>query len=280
MQAVWEAVPTFEAAAYVGRGGEGGSHPILLRIQDGRVVHVKLQHNPQTTRSLASDWIGTLLARGLGAPVPEVVLVSIPFEHLARLPQLKRIRWRPGLQFGTWYVAGARPVDSRLDWRKVQNWSALPLVALVETWLHNQDLKSSHLLLCPAGDGFRLMATDHGFILPGGPGWTVDDLARSRTVFPAPGLLTRLALSVPVRFDFGPALQVCTAVRRQELEALVASVPREWGLSRRRREALVDFLRARRDRLAPVAHRLEALWNHGKGGDSGMAAAKEDEDGG
>lgn len=265
MKAVWNEVPVLQAVAYEGRGGHGGSRPILLRLEDGRVAHVKLQHNPQSTRSLASDWIGTLLGLGLGAPFPKVILVHLPWEHLPRIPQLVRIRWRPGLQFATEYIPAARPVSPRIDWNTVTNWQDLPLIALVESWLHNQDVKFSHLLVTGEdARALRLVATDHGFILPGGPGWTVEGLRWRRYHFPGVGPISQLAMSLPLRFDFRAAVSACTAVTDRELGELVDSTPKEWELSTRRRRALVDFLRHRRDRLAGVARHLEDLWNHGK----------------
>jgi hypothetical protein len=265
MRPVWNTVPVVRAEGYLGRGGRGGSRPILLRLEGGTVAHVKLQYNPQSTRSLCSDWIGTLLGLAVGAPFSEVLLVRIPFEDIARIPQLTRIRWRPGLQFGTRFVPKARPASLRIPWQRVTNWQELPLVALLETWMHNRDLKFSHLLLYPTGEGrLKFLATDHGFIFPGGPGWSVEDLWEERDSFPPVGPITQVAMAAPMRFAFGPALAAIAELTSQHLWELVASTPAEWGLSPRRRRAVVDFLHHRQQHLPRVAKRLEALWNHGK----------------
>jgi hypothetical protein len=66
----WKDTPVTGVVEYLGPGGHGGSRPLLMRTSHGSVVHVKLQLNPQSNRSLSSDWIGTVLGSALGAPVP------------------------------------------------------------------------------------------------------------------------------------------------------------------------------------------------------------------
>lgn len=277
MMAVWQNIPVTEVVGYLGTGGSGGSRPILLRTEGGETVHVKLQLNPQSTRSLANDWIGTLLGKSLGAPFLDVRLVRIRWEQLGQLPFLLRSRWHPGLQFGTAFLAGAEKVTAA-SIGNLDNLDDLPLAALTESWLFNLDLKSSHILAVPGAAGHRLVLTDHGFIFPYGPNWSLSDLARYRRQFPAVKPLTVLAMAAPRRFSFHSALQATGSVTRQDLADLLNSVPQEWGLSARRKEAILSFLLFRQNRLKRVAEYLEALWNQGKPVATESAKSEEPEE--
>jgi len=257
---VWNRVPVVTPRRYLGWGGHGGSRPILLETVDGRIVHVKLQHNPQSTRSLVNDWVGTLLASALGVPVPEVVLVALDRSHLDDIPILTRLRWYPGWQFGTRFLANARKFSADTPLTRLTNWSDLPLLALYELWVYNNDVKFSHLLWTPEPVPRFLMA-DHGFIFPGGPDWTPAILTRQKDTIPSIGPLTALARSVPLPFRFDEALTTLGAVTEDDLLSLMASVPRGWGFSGTDQKAAARFLVNRQPRLSAWARRLQRVWN-------------------
>ncbi len=256
-------VPVREAAAFVRREGTGGSHPLLLQLDNGIVAHVKFQHNPQTTRSLASDLIGTLLGHLAGVPVPDVVLVHIPYHHAPRVPYLSQYRWRPGLQFGTVFLDQAKPI-SRSDIASLSNISDLTAGALLETWLYNQDVKFSHVMQRQDGATDQFFLTDHGYLFPNGPWWQVDDLRYHRDDFPTAKPLSIIAIESPKRFDFAAAVDRICSISPESLWAVLDAVPNEWPLSKRRKTAIFEFLTYRQQKLPVVAHRLQHLWNRGK----------------
>lgn len=261
-----------EAVSFVSRGGSGGTHPLLLRIADGRVAHVKFQHNPQSTRSLVSDWIGTLIGRALGAPVPDPVLVHVPREQLVRIPYLTKYRWQPGLQFGTIYLPNARPL-TREVLGNLSNLADLPLCALLESWLYNRDVKFAHLLQVPMDQKHRLVITDHGFIFPHGPQWSVRDLRDYRDDFPLAKPLTTLALEVPQPWDFASALSKIQSMPASAIADIVNAVPAEWSLAPHKQSALIHFLIYRQHELDRAARSLEKAWSVKRGRQALLPAA-------
>jgi hypothetical protein len=248
------------AVAYLGPGGRGGSRPLLLRLEDGGVAHVKLQGNEQSTRTLVGEWIAGTMARRLRVPVPELVLVDLPFEALGAVPQLTRRRWRPGLQFGTRYVADARPVRGREMLATLANLDVLPLVALFEGWLYNSDLKGSHILAAGGRPGPTFFVTDHGFVFPRGPRWSQADLYRERDGIPNLTALTVLAQAASTPFSFKPALAAMAGIGEPDVEQAVASLPPGWGLPGDAARAVVDFLSFRLTMLPSWAETLSWLW--------------------
>ncbi len=264
MDRPWRRVPTYRAIHFRGSGGRGGSRPILLETESGTVLHVKLKHNPQSTRSLVNDWIGTGLAAGLGVPVPPMALVMLNREDLDAIPQLATLRWHPGHQFATHYDPVARPLTRQANLRTVSNLDTLPLAALVEAWLDNTDLKPSHLLI-HLNRSATWFLTDHGFILPGGPYWTAASLRAGRHHWPSLHWLTHLARALGQPWRFQPALDAVMSVTADDLHDLFASVPLDWPLSSSARSALLHFFIVRQRLLAPVAARLQRLWNQAHG---------------
>jgi hypothetical protein len=55
----------------------GGSQSHLIRCSDENLYVVKFQNNPQHRRVLANEMLVALLARLVGLPVPEPVLVEV-----------------------------------------------------------------------------------------------------------------------------------------------------------------------------------------------------------
>jgi len=88
----------------------GGAQSHLMRCADGHFYVVKFQNNPQHTRVLVNDWLGTRLAQMVGLPVPEVAVVDVHAWLVERTPELRielcghRTMLTPGLSFGSRYV--------------------------------------------------------------------------------------------------------------------------------------------------------------------------------
>ncbi len=88
----------------------GGAQSHLMRCADGHYYVVKFQNNPQHTRVLVNDWLGTRLAEMIGLPVPVPAIVDVHPWLLEHTPELRmelcgqRTMFTPGLSFGSRYV--------------------------------------------------------------------------------------------------------------------------------------------------------------------------------
>jgi hypothetical protein len=103
------ATTRIQATKYIRRMA-GGSQSHLLRCSDGQDYVVKFQNNPQGSRTLANDLLGTLLAKYLGLPVTDVAIVDVG-EELIRSTRRLRIKYsrrsepcQAGLCFGSRYL--------------------------------------------------------------------------------------------------------------------------------------------------------------------------------
>src|SRR5260370_5220775 len=91
------------------RRRRGGAQVHLMRWDDGYYYVVKFQNNPQHTRVLVNELLGTRLAARLGLPTTPVAIISVSEELIRLTPDLcmelsrASIPCRPGPQFRARY---------------------------------------------------------------------------------------------------------------------------------------------------------------------------------
>src|SRR5258708_12114556 len=85
----------------------GGAQSHLMRCDDGYYYVVKFQNNPQHTRVLVNELLGTRLAARLGLPTVPVEIVAVSEDLIRLTPELgmelqrARIPCQPPLHFGS-----------------------------------------------------------------------------------------------------------------------------------------------------------------------------------
>jgi len=95
----------------------GGAQRHLMRCTDGYHYVVKFQNNPQHTRILVNDWLGTRLAEMIGLPAPVANVVDAHPWLIEHSPELRidlcgrKTMTTPGPSFGSRYVVS--PSDGR-----------------------------------------------------------------------------------------------------------------------------------------------------------------------
>ena len=88
----------------------GGAQSHLMRCSDGNFYVVKFQNNPQHTRVLANDWLGTCFAALVGLSVPTPAILEVHPWLIEHTPELrfelggKQVMPVAGLCFGSKYV--------------------------------------------------------------------------------------------------------------------------------------------------------------------------------
>jgi len=108
---------TVQAVQHV-RRMRGGAQSHLMRCDDGYYYVVKFQNNPQHTRILVNDWLGTRLGELIGLPVPRAAVVDVDPGLVEHAPDLRvelggqTTLFTPGLSFGSRYVIS--PTEGRV----------------------------------------------------------------------------------------------------------------------------------------------------------------------
>jgi hypothetical protein len=209
---------TVTATRYVTPLREGGSLPGLVEADDDGLYVLKFRGAGQGPRALAAEVVAGELARGLGLPVPELVLVELDPALGAAEPDPEiqdLITASAGLNLGVDFLPGATaylpahppPAEMAAD---VVWFDAL--VTNVDRTPRNPNLLRWH------GD---LYLIDHGAALYAFHG--ADPVARARTGFPAIRdhvLLGEAASIADADARLTPRVDVATAV---------AVVPDAWA---------------------------------------------------
>jgi hypothetical protein len=210
---------TVTATRYVTPLREGGSLPAIVEADDDGLYVCKFRAAGQGPRALAAEVVAGELARGLGLPVPELVLVGLDAE-LARAepdPEIQDlIRASAGMNLGVDFLPGALPYSPAVPPDPELAADVVWLDALVENV--DRTPRNPNLLRWHG----RLWLIDHGASLFVHHG-TGDPLALARRPFPAIGEHVLLGAA-------GSVLEADARLAgRADAAAAAALVPAAWA---------------------------------------------------
>jgi hypothetical protein len=227
---------TVSATRYVTPLREGGSLPGLLEADDDGLYVVKFRGAGQGTRALVAEVIAGELARALGLPIPEQVIVEIdPALGVAEPdPEIQDlIVASPGANLGMDFLPGAA------TYSPAAGWTPDPALAAEIVWfdafLTNVDRTAQNPNLLLWHD--RLWLIDHGaslYLQHGG----LRPAEHAGRPFPqiAEHVLLPIADSI-----VGADARLARQLDRPLLQAIVSLVPEDWfaGTSE---ETYVEYL--------------------------------------
>lgn len=252
------ATPSFQGTLVVKeqiRRMRGGSQSHLMRCRANDYYVVKFQCNPQGTRILVNELLGTLLAACMGLPTTPVAICYVD-EELIRLtrdlcvetphkPPLHRIPCQPGLHFGSLYPFDPHRVvvfdflpDKQL--RAAKNVSSFLGMLVFDKWTCNVDGRQTIFYQpeaggpfyhpgeigrpyqCVIGGPYKTEMIDQGACFNGCE-WNFPDA-------PLRGLYDRYVVYDQVRGldDFEPWLAKLEAINESVLMSTARTIPPEW----------------------------------------------------
>ena len=212
-----------------------------MLCDDGGYYIVKFQNNPQGTRILANEMLGTKLAALLGLPVAEPQIINVEDRLILETPDLhfdmpeERVKCAGGLHFGSRYVCDpflVRAFDFLPDQfiRDCENIESFCGMLVFDLWTCNRDCRQVifHAANLPSifrrhsGSGYIATMVDQGYC------FNVDiwsfPVCRVGSPYPR-----RVVYEEVSNFtSFGPFLDRVMALRSDELMSIVESIPREW----------------------------------------------------
>jgi hypothetical protein len=222
----------------------GGAQAHLQECDDGHLYVVKFRNNPQHQRILVNEWIASSLLAYLQISTPEIALVNISPEFLARNPQVyieshtRRIAIEPGQHFGSRFLGN--PSENMIyDFipdvllPKVVNRNDFLGAMVLDKWTGNVDMRQAIFRRSEKPRGYLASMIDQGYAF-GGPQWKFLDS-------PLYGLYFRPSVYENAESwdDFQPWLNRVVRFPRDVLDQARSEVPSEWILGE---EALLDSL--------------------------------------
>jgi hypothetical protein len=249
------------ATRYVVPLREGGSLPAVMEADDGAAYVVKFRAAGQGPRALVAEVVVGELARGLGLPVPELVIVAVD-AAIGRNEGDPEIRslvvGSAGDNAGLAFLPGAINLDPAATRDlAAQDPTLLARIVAFDAFAQNMDrtAKNPNLLWCHG----RLWLIDHGAALYWQHDWDGGlDGVRSPFALIARHVLLPHAASVTAE-----AAWLLAGLGDEAIAAAVAAVPDEWWTAPPEldpaayRAAFAARLRARRDASAAYLEEAE-----------------------
>jgi hypothetical protein len=230
-------VKTIVATRYVTPLREGGSLPAIVEADDGQSWVLKFRGAGQGQKALIAELIAGEMARLLGLPVPELVLVELDSvlgrnERDGEIQAL--LRASAGLNLGMSYLPGAIAYDPALG--------APPLASEI-VWFDaltanvDRTPRNPNLLLWHK----QLHLIDHGAALYYHHDWA-RFLTRSRDPFPS--VREHVLLPFATNLDEADAT-LAPLLTDERLRQIVALVPDAWLETPEDREVYREFFSQR-----------------------------------
>lgn len=255
------ALRTVRATKYVTPFREGGSLPGLVEADDDGLYVVKFHGAAQGPRALVAEVLAGELARALGLPVPELVLVDIDpaLGGLDGDPWVGELLERsPGLNVGIDFLPGSLTFNPRADGRPDPELAASvvwfdALVTNTDRSPRNPNILAWHR---------RLYLIDHGASLFIHHTWR-DPTEHARR--PLDTVVDHVMLPFAASLDAAQA-RLSPLVTEPLLRAVVELVPDEWllphpiaGGGAAQRDAYVVYLLERVATPAALVDAIESL---------------------
>ena len=144
----------------------GMTRPQVFECSDG-VDRVVKMLDLCTASSLASDWMGCLLAAHLEILTPTPSIVTVDEMSIATMPEAIRRTAKPGIAFGTTYIRLADPVFALGSILACPNHrELLSRLVTLDSWIHTEDRMrpefGRNLLIDKEERNPLLMAIDFG----------------------------------------------------------------------------------------------------------------------
>jgi hypothetical protein len=217
---------TVTATEYVTPLREGGSLPAIVGADDDGTYVVKWRGAGQGERALAAEVISGEIARALGLPVPEIVLVQLD-GRMARTepdPEIQELLQKSeGLNVGLDFLPGSIAFDPLVD-RTLQGKERLAsAIVWFDALVTNVDRtpKNTNLLVWHRD----LWMIDHGATLIFHHNWTDDAIRRARKPFAQSKEHVLLRWATKIR-DVDEEL--AAKLSAGALDEILAMVPEEW----------------------------------------------------
>jgi hypothetical protein len=152
----------------------GGAQSHLMRCEDANFYIVKFQNNPQGTRILANELLGTRLAARMGVSVAGAAVVEVRPEMVELTEDLVVQLGRgsapctAGLEFGSQYPGHPATTavydflpDEQL--RHVENLNDFCGILVFDKWTCNTNGRQAIFLRMYDSERYRAVMIDHGF---------------------------------------------------------------------------------------------------------------------
>jgi len=163
----------------------GGSQAQLMHCSDASFYVVKFRNNPQSSRILANELVGAMLAHAIGLPVPAVALVEVEQDLIDHTEELRieltdgSVPCEAGLHFGSRFVVN--PLSGKVwdympvaQLSRVRNLDTFLGVLVLDKWVSNTDSRQATFWRWTTERRYHVSFIDQGYCF-NAEEWTFPD---------------------------------------------------------------------------------------------------------
>jgi hypothetical protein len=210
----------------------------------------KAQNNPQGLRVLVNEYVSAGLGGRFGAAVQPAAVLDVPVAVAVDVHHEGGAAWQPGPSFASELMDSGAPYTPDML-AAASDRVGLAKAAVLDAWLGQNDGRQARATR--DGSRFDVRAVDFGHAL-GSPHWSAADLAARPVPTAVPDPNGWLGSVTPDELEEIAA--DVASVSYAEIEALVASIPTEWGTTQEEQNALAAYLKDRRSVMAVLVEAL------------------------
>lgn len=227
-------------------GKSNNAHLILF---DNEKAYIVKFFKKGQEKILFNEWLGYALARYMGLPIPPSRFVEIPPDFLATIEEKEDIIYT-SKQFATQFIPNCLNAHE-LEQPNIVNQDQLAGIITLDYWLYNTDRTRKNVLFKHVENGHYLYMIDLADSF-GSFAWKLEDLQ----MIDQQNLLKSATHQIMASFiknkeEFEKQLHIIEAIPSLLLREIVEFTPDDWNITKEEKEAIIEFLIFRRDKILP-----------------------------
>ena len=210
---------------------ETSTCPRRMAANDGHTYVVKICNGGPKARF--NEYVAANIARNVGVPVAEPVIVHIDSKFIGRTSGLQKAKASPGPYFATRFYDKAYDMHSKAGPRprqpQITNLEDVAAFVAFDVFVHNKDRNDGNTLLVPSNGGrtgYRYILIDHGHCF-GGPAW---DSATAASLPYETADMPWQTGAIPGEATFRSPIEKMVQTSRADIDNARDGMPSDWGI--------------------------------------------------
>lgn len=240
------------------------SKPMIFTCNDRENYVIKFHGLPGQAQMLINEFVAYQLATKLNIPTLEADVINIPPQLIENERELVQLNVKGGLHFGTKFKKSLvhMPLTGAMSF--VSNKNDIPSIIGFDHWINNGDRRGNegNIIIEKSDNGdYHLIILDHGHAF-NGPQWTPEQLsALADNVIPlevkGTAVYGVLAIHVNGKDPFKDIIDQITNMDKDMIINITNQTPDEWGLTAPHKDALINFLEKRKNKVGNAIYLLK-----------------------
>lgn len=215
-------------------------------------------------KEVVNEYVIAKLAQLLSLPIIPFTLVYVPEEFIKNTPELQQRKrnYNPGTHYGCVYIENCMPFEDVRETLpskgEVKNRNMLAGITVFDQWVNNSDRGTMNVILERLSDGsYYVHMIDHGRCFPGRYEWNAQTLREGQPEYNFKWPFYQWANSLlDDSSELTSLIDKIEKLPNESIYEVIHSIPAEWNVSLKEREALYQFLLNQKKALPNIVSKI------------------------